>query len=486
MLSKLRSSKKLLICMVVVVAMAAVVAIVGCAPKANPGNPTPSASSPTTVPEVTKNGVIYGAEWESQYPNQVRTWQSNDENLWLPKDGDVNEIDKLVKYPEIKVLGLGYGYAKFYTEPAGHTYSLFTVTHQGRATAKAKTGCIACKSAEFNYDVAQSGDSEIWSENFWQYVQKYEDNITCANCHDNEDPSVVKPTRLQWIEALGDGIDKATASSEACGQCHCDYSMDPVTGRPTSPYDSLDGMTPEKALQWYDEHNYVDWTYATTGAKMLAVRHSEFEYNYGPEGGHMGRDLGYDCADCHMAVKTADDGTAYHSHYWGSPLDNQELINTNCSTCHADIKAEVAEKQKKEDAHRHEVGMRAADFIHNFEDAIAAGTLTDEQVARLQKIQRDSAFYWNSVAAENSKGAHNTALYESTLQKAEELLNEGDMILGKASTVEGFQAWADAHADELHSKITDASLAVAAGVTLPQSVEADGEANDINMFYVAS
>lgn len=130
--------------------------------------------------------------------------------------------------------------------------------------------------------------------------------------------------------------------------------------------------------------------------------------------------------------------------------------------------------------------MRAADFIHNFEDAIAAGTLTDEQVARLQKIQRDSAFYWNSVAAENSKGAHNTALYESTLQKAEELLNEGDMILGKASTVEGFQAWADAHADELHSKITDASLAVAAGVTLPQSVEADGEANDINMFYVAS
>lgn len=483
MLSKMKGSKKLLICVVVAAVVAAVVAIAGCAPQANPGvMPTPVAKSPTKVPEITKNGVIYGEAWADEYPNQVRTWKGNDENKWLPADGDVNEIDKLRKYPEIRVLGLGYGYAKFYTEPGSHTYSLYTVTHQGRGKATATTGCIACKSAEFNYDVAQVGDS-IWKENFWQYVQKYEDNISCSNCHENTDPSIVKPTRLDWIRALGSEIDQATASSEACGQCHCDYSMDPITSKPTSPYDKLSDMTPEKALKWYDEHDYVDWTYETTGAKMLAVRHSEFEYNYGPDGGHMAK-LGYDCADCHMAVEVAADGTAYHSHYWASPLENEQLLKNDCASCHKDLKAEVAKIQMKEDNYRHEVGERCADFIHNFENAIKAGTLSPEQIARLQKIQRDSAFYWNSVAAENSKGAHNSKLYESTLQKAEALLDEGDLILGKASTVEGFEAWYKANADQCKSVITDANLAVAAGVTLPASIEADGQANDINMFYV--
>ena len=35
-------------------------------------------------------------------------------------------------YPEIKTLGKGYGYAKYYTEPAGHTYALWSIEHNGR------------------------------------------------------------------------------------------------------------------------------------------------------------------------------------------------------------------------------------------------------------------------------------------------------------------------------------------------------------------
>lgn len=44
--------------------------------------------------------------------------------------------------------------------------------------------------------------------------------------------------------------------------------------------------------------------YESTGAKMLAVRHAEYEFNYGGEGNHM-TNLGYDCNDCHMAAKYA-------------------------------------------------------------------------------------------------------------------------------------------------------------------------------------
>lgn len=36
---------------------------------------------------------------------------------------------------------------------------------------------------------------------------------------------------------------------------------------------------------------------------MLAVRHAEYEFNYGGEGNHM-TNLGYDCNDCNMAACT--------------------------------------------------------------------------------------------------------------------------------------------------------------------------------------
>ena len=72
-------SKKLLIFMCVLAVTVAIAGVVGCAPKANPGNPTPSASSPTTVPAKNEFGVIGSDAWESQYPNQYRTFFDNNE-----------------------------------------------------------------------------------------------------------------------------------------------------------------------------------------------------------------------------------------------------------------------------------------------------------------------------------------------------------------------------------------------------------------------
>lgn len=442
-----RKSTPLLVSLIAIVAIAT---LTGCSGKPNPGNPTPKTSLPISIPQADKFGVIEAKSWAKAYPNQVRTFEDNSKNKW-PK----GKADLLEEYPEMVVLGKGYGYAKFFTEAGGHTYSLYTVTHNGRINAKTKTGCIACKSAQFNADVEKTG-KKIWKQPFWPVVKKYTEGITCANCHDNEWPGKLKVTRAQWKTALGKDADKHSLSGEVCGQCHCDYSMDPNTGEPTSPYNGVSTMTPEKALKWYDDHNYVDWVYESTGAKMIAVRHSEYEYNYGGKGNHM-TNLGYDCADCHMPTEVADDGEAYTSHYWQSPLDNETLIKNDCSKCHKDIKAEVKAIQKKIDGRTHQIGMRSADFVHNFEAALKAGKLSKANIERLRVIQRDAIFYWNSAFAENSEGAHNPALYTDVLNRAEKLLDEGDQILGKSSTSTNFEAWKKLQGDIFHSTVGTAS-----------------------------
>jgi nitrite reductase (cytochrome c-552) len=449
MLKTLRNKKVLVCATVVVVALTA--CVVGCAPKTNPGNATPEATSPTYVPSADKFGVVDASSWADQYPNQYRTYEQNSENN---EDG---KADYLETNPEIKVLGLGYGYANYYTEPRGHTYSLDTVEHNGRVSAKTTVGCIACKSAQFNALVDQAGNNFNWKAPFWDTVLTLDEGITCANCHENDDPSQLKVTRQQWITAMGNDAGTRSLSGEVCGQCHCDYSMSPTTGEPTSPYTGISTMTPDQALKYYDDNNFVDWTYASTGAKMIAVRHSEYEYNYGGAGNHMTQ-LGYDCADCHMPTETDANGEAYTSHYWQSPLDNTEMIKNDCSNCHKDLVSEVRATQATIEARTTEVGQRCADFIHNFENAINEGKLTNDQLSRLQTIQRDAAFYWNSAAAENSEGAHNSALYTDVLNRADALLNEGDVILGKASTQANFQAWAAAQGDIFHSTITEKNL----------------------------
>ena len=193
---------------------------------------------------------------------------------------------------------------------------------------------------------------------------------------------------------------------------------------------------------------------------MLAIRHAEYEFIYGgdndilPMGSHM-QNLGYDCGDCHMATTTAEDGTVYASHEWISPLDNKELIDRDCSSCHADIVAEVRAIQNEIDPATTVLGQRCEQYIKNLEtkvateqdDAANPGTKVlklDEEFAtsngidaatleRLQWIQRASCYYWNLAAAENSEGAHNPTYYRYCLDKGNELLDEGDKLLGMSS-----------------------------------------------------
>lgn len=466
-----------------------VAGIAACAPKANTtavGNPTPTVVKASIEPEVDKYGIVKADQWAEAYPHEYQSYLANASNTppasdYLAEDGvyalgatkedttsalpddftytDAGKADFLETNPEIKTLGKGYGYAKYYTEPASHVYSLWTLTHNGRVGdgTKTKAACITCKSPQYSNLVDSEGEG-VHALPFNDVIGDIDENISCASCHAN-DPMTLEVDRAEWIRSMGDDHEKASLEGQVCGQCHCDYSMAPGTSIPTSPYDNgREDMVPEKALAWYDDHGYTDWTYASTGAKMLAIRHAEYEFIYGgddesvKQGSHMAN-LGYDCNDCHMATTTAVDGTVYTSHEWISPLDNEELIDRDCSSCHADLNAEVKAWQEDIDGQTKVLGERCEQFIKNLESKVSTMKKNDqgdealaldeefaaqngidaETLERLQYVQRASCYYWNLAAAENSEGAHNPDYYRHTLQLGNDILDEGDGLLGVSS-----------------------------------------------------
>ena len=489
-------SKKTLITICVVAVVAVIAGLAACAPRANTstvGNPTPNVKQADVSPTPDKFGVVKATQWAEAYPYEYESYLANATNTppagdylggeycaegyssktedvtsTLPEGFeyvDAGKMDYLETNPEIKTLGKGYGYAKYYTEPASHVYSLWSVAHNGRVAdgAKTKAACITCKTPQYSNLVDMEG-TEVHARPFNEVIGELDENISCASCHANtpmKDGKVyLEVDRAEWVRSMGADHGN-TIEGEVCGQCHCDYSMAPGTTIPTSPYDNgRSDMVPEKALKWYDDHDFVDWTYASTGAKMLAIRHAEYEFIYGgddkilPMGSHM-QNLGYDCADCHMATTKAADGTVYASHEWISPLDNQELIDRDCSSCHADIVAEVRAIQNEIDPATTKLGQRCEQFIKNFETKVATEQddaanpgqkvlALDESFAqgngidastleRLQWLQRASCYYWNLAAAENSEGAHNPTYYRYCLDKGNEMLDEGDKLLGMSS-----------------------------------------------------
>ena len=447
------------------------------------------------APEPDAHGVISAHSWAEIYPNEYNTYLQNSYNVppeydvFIAEggvdetsvgvellDGDFSAAAEKADYladdqaPEIKTLGKGYGYAKYYTEPAGHTYSLWSIAHNGRLGPLEESGgkisCFTCKTPQIHYDAAAwEGEGSFWTQPIKEHAYDYDENISCANCHVNDDPTQLSVLRADWQRAMGDDAETVPLQGQVCGQCHCDYSMAPAepiegapfdAGEPTSPYyGGLESMTPESALAFYDEYGFCDWTYASTGAKMLAIRHAEFEFCYA-NGGNKMVAMGYNCNDCHMGVATDEEGNEFTNHCWASPLDNPALLES-CDKCHANmyeggLAAWVADTQADIDGRTHQLGLRAEQFILNFQDVVAiegedgalvfdmdtalANGLTEDEVAELQQIQREACYYWNLAAAENSEGVHNPGFYEELLAQGNALLDRADEILGVSSVVE--------------------------------------------------
>ena len=369
--------------------------------------------------------VTSAADWEKQFPNQFETYMKNNDN------------DEVVEYteehPYIKTLYEGYGFAKSYGSARGHTYVITDLYATGRPHKLAN--CFTCKTSSFTAAVLNDGDS-VYAMAFDDFKNQVTDDFGCFHCHQNE-PGTLYVTHRYLSDAVADDLDQVAAETLSCGQCHSEYYFDPATKATSFAYRGLAAMNPDDMLAYENaivdgEGNmFADWVDESTGVRKLKVQHPEFE-TIGGSGSVHGLStsmLQLTCADCHMGTKKADDGTEFTNHEWLSPLDMPDLLESNCSRCHKDLAAEVAEKQEAYWARTDEIAEKLVKLDEALSAAVADGTLSEEDLEACRLASRNAQWYWDFVFVENSNGVHNSSLTKHCLDQAETFLDEANSYL---------------------------------------------------------
>ena len=356
--------------------------------------------------------VMSAQDWAEKYPEVYESYMRNQENR--------EATDYLVEYPYLPTLYEPYGFSYCYASARGHFYDVADVTSTGRPHALAQ--CITCKTPDFTAMVNEMGDA-AYAMSFEDAMQHVNEGISCYNCHANQAGEQVVVTHTYLIDAVGEDFDKIDAANLACGQCHVEYYFDPATKATTLPHNSLESMSPDAILNYFnnlmvDGQPFADYTNPNTGVRQIKVQHPEMETYLGV--GSIHKNV-FTCADCHMGKATAADGTVYTNHNLTSPLDNPDLIANTCAACHADLVSEVRAVQEQTVARTNEVAWQLVDLTEKLAAAVESGEYSEEELDAIRAVARDAQFYWDFVFVENSEGAHNPALAAQTLDKAAEL-----------------------------------------------------------------
>ena len=409
-----------------IASFALVVGLVACAPSATTGKtetvPSPNAAAKHATPEADEFGVVTAESWKDIYPNEYASYMDNASN-----SPDSDKKNYLETYPALNTMYKGYAFALGYDQAAGHLYTLESVKETPRTQQKEQlANCITCKTPQFTALVNSEGDG-VYAEKFNDMIDQFDEPISCYNCHENDPKSNTVASKF-FFDSLGVDADSIPKDAQVCGQCHNEYYFNGQTKVPANPYSGREQMTPDAILAYYDSMGFADWKYPGTDTPMIKVQHPEFETNYGGNGSYM-TNLGYTCADCHMGKATAEDGTVYVSHKWTSPLENEDLLANDCSKCHSDLKAEVAEIQAHQEERVQAISKKIEQLANTMTDQVAAGTLTGDKLAQCQKLHRNAQFYWDFVMVENGDGAHNSKLSDETLDKSEKAVDEALALL---------------------------------------------------------
>ena len=366
--------------------------------------------------------VVKAEDYAQVYPLQYESYMRNNEN------------DEVVEYteenPYIKTLYEGYGFAISYGSARGHTYVIEDITATGRPHKLAN--CYTCKTSDFTAAVLNEGDS-AYAMAFEDFTNQITDPFGCFHCHGNDpEGGVITVTHGYLVNAVADDFDSIDAANLSCGQCHTEYYFDPATKATTLGYHGLDTMNPDDMLAYENSivdgegNMFADWVDENTGVRKLKVQHPEFETVLGEGSPHGNADsmVTFTCADCHMPKETAEDGTTYTSHYWISPLDNQELLDNTCAACHKDLAAEVKKIQDETTAKEDELGNKLAQLDADLAKAIEEGTIEGEDLENCRLACRNAQWFWDFVYVENSEGVHNMKLTQHCFEKTEEWMEE--------------------------------------------------------------
>ena len=367
--------------------------------------------------------ILTSADWAETYPNEYRTWKQNEEN-----DG---QTDYLADYPMLSSLYNYYGFAFDYKAARGHMFDVEDISETARPHGKAS--CWTCKTPLYTAMVLEEGNA-AYAKDFNEAGETVAaEPISCFNCHANnplneqgEVNLVVTHTYL--LDGVVEDLESIDAANLACGQCHNEYFFDPnVEGKPTTlPHNSLESMHPDAILAYYNAPNwegkpYSDFENPESHVMQIKVQHPELETFLGEGSPHRNK---YSCADCHMGKVKDENGKTFSSHNLISPLDNPELIEAECSKCHADLVKEVREVQAQVENRTYSIGYELMFLHQRLIEVQDTGEYTDEELTAIRALARDAQFYWDFVFVENAEGAHNPKLTNYCLDQAEDLCNQ--------------------------------------------------------------
>lgn len=346
------------------------------------------------------------AVWGKAYPIQYKSYMKNNESAKTDFGGSVKE-SKFVSEPEIKELFKGYGFSKDYNEDRGHTNALQDLLTTKRVNEITPGSCLTCKTPSVPKLMKELGPA-YYTTPVLDLAKNVKHPIACADCH-NPKTMDLKITRPTFVKAMKDrGIDVSKASKNdmrtyVCAQCHVEYYFKKDTKEVTFPW--ADGVEPNQIETYYNKINFSDWEHPDSKAPMRKVQHPEFEtWSTGTHGS-----AGVSCSDCHMPYMR-EDGKKYSSHWWTSPL---KTIDVSCQTCHKQDAKWLKDRVLNTQSKTFNMQKRASKLIAEAHQAIKKSLenpATDQnKIKAAQSLVVKAQWYWDWVAAENSRGFHNPA-----------------------------------------------------------------------------
>ena len=365
-----------------------------------------------------KDGTINAADWSAVYPEIAATMGDNKKNSYI--------VDYLDQDPYLKNIYEGFGFAKEYGSARGHEYTLEDVAKTARPHPLAN--CLTCKTPNFAKLVNDQGVG-VYTMPFDEAMALMEESVSCYTCHGNEagNKGELVVTHSYVNTALGENVGKIDPATLSCGPCHIEYYFTPADKETMMPYSSVEEMTPEAILAYYDAMDFADWTQESTGAKLLKAQHPEMETYLAGKHAKL-----LNCADCHMPLEETEDGTVYHSHLLVSPLENESLLQS-CATCHGntDMTTVVRQIQEQVTGRETEVGNKLSAFKDALAAAVTEGKLAEEELDAVRKLYREAQWFFDFCYVENAEGAHNSELAFRCLDTSENIIDEGMVLLGK-------------------------------------------------------
>ena len=345
------------------------------------------------------------AVWGQNFPHQYDSFVKTKEDYGETPYGGSTVYSKLERYPDMKRIWAGYGFAVDHNEERGHAYAQIDQANTQRVKLVSQPGaCLNCHAAEVPQLIEEMGWETFNKTPYNDFEGKVHLGSSCADCH-NPDTMALRITRPGFANAMeARGIDLSQATrqemrSYVCAQCHVEYYFKGENKVLTFPWS--EGLNIDDISSYYAEADFKDWTHKESGAPMIKIQHPEFEMW---SSGIHGRS-GVACADCHMPY-TRQGSVKVSDHWLRSPLVN---LSQACQNCHNISEDELRERVLTIQTKTAELLRRSEAALVDAIDAIVAAReagATDEQLAAALKLHREASLRWDFVSSENSTGFH--------------------------------------------------------------------------------